>query len=317
MGSMATVVQFPIRLAHAITAHKIQGNTIPFPAKVLVDLSSVFEPAQAYVMLSRVQCIDQVYIYKELKEDKIRTSEIALEELRRLKKISLNENPQKWSKDTDGIRIAFVNCAGLIPHLEDIKTDNKLLKADILHLDETHLEVDTSYNIDIKEFRSHCVNVGKGKGIVSYIRTCMTAKISCVKEARLQIVKVSLDDLDSINLYRSTNYSLDETWDVLNDMIDLERTTLITGDFNVCLRKSKMNTISSALSNCEFSQIQHESTQIMGGQIDHVYWRDPSGNWNMPILERHSPYFTDHEAFLLTLTKRMPPGSRLKRRRLH
>ena len=101
MGSMATVVQFPIRLAHAITAHKIQGNTVPFPAKVLLDLSSVFEPAQAYVMLSRVQCIDQVYIYKELKEDKIRTSEIALEELRRLKKISLNENPQKWSKITD------------------------------------------------------------------------------------------------------------------------------------------------------------------------------------------------------------------------
>ena len=204
----------------------------------------------------------------------------------------------------------------MIPHLEDIKTDHKLLKADILHLDETHLEVDTSYNIDIKEFRSHCVNVGKGKGIVSYIRTCMTAKISCVKEARLQIVKVSLDDIDSINLYRSTNYSLDETWDALNDMIDLERTTLITGDFNVCLRKSKMNTISSALSDCEFSQIQHESTQIMGGQIDHVYWRDPIENWNIPILERHSPYHTDHDAFLLTLTKRTQPGDKLKRRRL-
>ena len=101
----------------------------------------------------------------------------------------------------------------MIPHLEDIKTDHKLIKADILHLDETHLEVDTSYNIEINEFRSHCVNVGKGKGIVSYLRTSIMAKISCVKEPRLQIVKVSLDDLDSINLYRSSNCSLEDTWE--------------------------------------------------------------------------------------------------------
>ena len=228
----------------------------------------------------------------------------------------MNENPQKWSKDTEGIRIAFANCAGLIPHLEDIKTDHKLMKADILHLDETHLEIDTVYNIDIDGFRSHCVNIGNGKGIVSFLKTCIKAKITCVKEARIQIVKVSLNDLDSINLYRSNNFSISEAWDNLNMMIDLDRTTLITGDFNVCLRKSKTNTISSALSNCGFSQIQHESTQIMGGQIDHVYWRDPTGNWDIPILERHSPYYTDHEAFLLTLTKMMKPGSKLKRRRL-
>ena len=204
----------------------------------------------------------------------------------------------------------------MIPHLQDIRTDYKLLKADILHLDETHLEADTIYNIDIEGFRSHSVNVGNGKGIASFLKTSIKAKISCVKEARIQIVKVTLDDIDSINLYRSSNFSINEAWDILNMMIDPERTTVITGDFNVCLRKSKTNRISTALTDCGFSQRQHESTQIMGGQIDHVYWRDSSGNWNLPIVERHSPYYTDHEAFLLTLTKRLQPGSRLKKRRL-
>ena len=53
-GSTATVYQFPVRVAHAITAHKIQGQSILSPLKVAMNLSSVFQPAQAYVMLSRI-----------------------------------------------------------------------------------------------------------------------------------------------------------------------------------------------------------------------------------------------------------------------
>ena len=105
---MATVIQFPVRLAHAITAHKIQGNTIVYPSTVLLDLTSVFEAAQAYVMLSRVQCIEQIFIYKNLPEEKIRTSAIGLDELKRLKTISMNENPTDWNRNSDGFRIAFV-----------------------------------------------------------------------------------------------------------------------------------------------------------------------------------------------------------------
>ena len=52
VGSTATLVQFPVKLAHAITAHKIQGQTIPKPLKVAFDINSIFEEAQGYVMLS-------------------------------------------------------------------------------------------------------------------------------------------------------------------------------------------------------------------------------------------------------------------------
>ena len=93
VGATATVIQFPLRVAYGITAHKIQGQSILFPSRVAMDLQTVFEPAQAYVMLSRVQCIEQVFIYKKLPEEKIRTSAIALEELKRLKEISMNKNP--------------------------------------------------------------------------------------------------------------------------------------------------------------------------------------------------------------------------------
>ena len=74
----------------------IQGQTIPMPTKVVLDINSVFDDAQAYVMLSRVQHIEQVFILGELDESKLRTSQIALQELHRMILVSLNTNPTPW-----------------------------------------------------------------------------------------------------------------------------------------------------------------------------------------------------------------------------
>ena len=84
-GSIATakVVQFPIKLAFAATAHKIQGQTVKKPRKVIVDLQSVFQPAMAYVMLSRVESIDQLFILEAFNETKIYGSMHAVNELRK------------------------------------------------------------------------------------------------------------------------------------------------------------------------------------------------------------------------------------------
>ena len=71
----------------------------------------------------------------------------------------------------------------------------------------------------------------------------------------------------------------------------------------------------TALTNCGFKQFQNEASQIKGGNIDHIYWRDPRGEWNEPSIERDSPYFSDHDRFLITLTKKVIKKSKLKRRK--
>ena len=93
-GSIATakVIQFPIKLAFAATAHKIQGQTVKKPRKVIVDLHSVFQPAMAYVMLSRVESIDQLYILETFNEACMH----AINELRKMNKKSENERPSRW-----------------------------------------------------------------------------------------------------------------------------------------------------------------------------------------------------------------------------
>ena len=39
-SSQATLIQFPLKVAYAITAHKIQGQSIIKPTKVALDISS-------------------------------------------------------------------------------------------------------------------------------------------------------------------------------------------------------------------------------------------------------------------------------------
>ena len=101
----------------------------------------------------------------------------------------------------------------------------------------------------------------------------------------------------------------------MEKQINPDRATIITGDFNICLRKYKNNVLLTALANCGFKQLQKETSHIMGGILDHVYWRDPMEEWNEPNVERYSPIFSDHDAFLITVNKKVAKRNKLKRRK--
>ena len=146
VGATATLVQFPIKLAYAITAHKIQGQTIQKPLKVAFDIDSCFEEAQGYVMLSRVQELDQVYILNKFDPKKLYPSRKALNELTRMNKISINANPGLWGKKEETVvKVVSLNCAGLKPHFPDLKSDDHLLKANIIHLLKTSMNEDDNF----------------------------------------------------------------------------------------------------------------------------------------------------------------------------
>ena len=95
----ATVIQFPLKVAYAITAHKIQSQTIPKPLKVALDISSVFEDSQAHVMLSRVEEFEQIFVLESLPDEKIHASPKALKELENMNARSINQNPTHWKQD--------------------------------------------------------------------------------------------------------------------------------------------------------------------------------------------------------------------------
>ena len=305
VGSSALVIQFPVKLAYAITAHKIQGQTIPKPNKVVLDLNSVFEDAQAHVMLSRVQCLDQVYIRKNLDESKIRTSQIGLAELERLKRISINENPTPWNRSTknNNINIVSLNCAGLAPHFIDITVDEKLKKADIIHLMETSVEKHASEQYNQQGYESHAINVSKGKGIMTYFKPDKFLHEQDFVAPKMQITKFTSKEVDVVNVYRSSEGNSIELLNRIKEMVTEGKSTLITGDFNICMLNHEKNRMSKGLIEIGFNQMIRNATHIKGGHIDHVYWKDTYQVWKTPTLEMYCPYYSDHDASLITLMK--------------
>ena len=61
-NAKAKVIQFPLTLGWALTAHKSQGQTIKKPRTLVADLNSTGRGGQAYVVLGRVQEINQLYL---------------------------------------------------------------------------------------------------------------------------------------------------------------------------------------------------------------------------------------------------------------
>ena len=307
VGSTATLIQFPVKLAHAITAHKIQGQTIPKPLKVGFDIDSIFEEAQGYVMLSRVQELQQIYILNKFNPKKLYPSQKALRELERMDRMSINNNPCPWMKETkNALKIVSLNCAGLKPHFRDIQTDERLKKADIIHLVETSLmNDDDDEAFKMAGYKHRLIKSGKGKGIATYYIEDKFQHKEDIKTNKFQITKFRHDTMDIINIYRSQSGHSLEVLDHLKKLIDLERTTMITGDFNICFTENFNNRMIQGLLHLKFDQMMHEPTHIQGRHIDHAYFRDPSNKMKQ-IIDRYSPYYSDHDAICITVLEIVP-----------
>ena len=117
---------------------------------------------------------------------------------------SLNYNPGEWDKYSFGkVRVAALNIARIRLHMEDIRIDPTLLKADIIHLCETWVseEQEGGGMFELEGYTANFASMGNGRGLVSYSRGNFQHQQD-VKEDNFQMTKFSEDNMDSIHIYR-------------------------------------------------------------------------------------------------------------------
>ena len=303
----ATVIQFPVRLAWGGTFHKVQGKTVSQPLKVAMDLKNLLpDPsALAYVGLSRAKELKQIHIVNTFKEASIRCSADAKDELMRLEKISVNSNPSPYfKKDEMCIKIATLNCRGLQAHINDINSDHFLAEATVINLVETSLEQGQQLMPTLlPDFTSHFCNVGNGKGIASFVRTECKEIVPSGQSLRptCQMLRLSSPGLDIISAYKSTIHSRRQLIRDLEELIDPGKALFVTGDFNI--DNSKEDSLAAELEGLGFKSMVNVATHVSGSHLDHAYFRDPEGLWQLTV-ERFSPYYSDHDLICGVLKKK-------------
>ena len=249
-------------------------------------------------MLSRVQELEQLFILGSVPEDKLYPSGLALAEVERLSGIAINKQ-SSWYNASDGIKIACLNIQSLQAHYKDLEKDFALQQSDVIGLSETWNE---NREYHLPGYEGNFNNAGRGKGVAVFHKSPWIVTKSFTAPS-FQFVKVSSQDIDIIIVYRSNGDNKQELVDSLKKHLELRKTTVICGDFNICNRREPQNIVLTSLKAIGFQQLIESPTYKLGGQIDHLYVFSPGLDWTKYEVILHTPYYSDHSAILFHLNK--------------
>ena len=254
------------------------------PNSLVVDVASSHQPGMVYVMLSRCCSLQQLSIINDFDPEKIRVNEKVVKEAQRMWKTCLNRNPESWmNPKVKGLRVSSLNVSSLRKHVEDVRTDPHLMRADLLCLQETWLspEDETQERYELDGYNSFFLSQGLGKGIVVYVKSGLRVEDTHHHSStNLQLLKICLRDLDIISIYRSSDEPFSAVVHHLQHLLSKTKTTLLIGDVNYCFY-SEPNPLSRYqnlklsvsmtlplrfLTQEKFDQLVTSPTHIKGGE---------------------------------------------------
>ena len=238
------------------------------PKSLVIDVSSAFQPGMAYVMFSRVQSLDQLYIVNAMDPEKITVDDKVIQEAKRMDKVSINRNPCNWmNPNTPGLKVGSFNTRSLRKHIEDIRADPVLMQSDILFVQETWLETweEELEQYQLEGYRAHFASQGRGKGLAAFVKEGVRRIIGISRfgEPNLQMVKVDMANVEVIGIYRSQEEPLHRLNQILRGFVNPRKDTLIIGDLNICATKT--NDLGNYLRKERFRQLVTLPTHICGG----------------------------------------------------
>lgn len=241
----AITIQFPLTLAWAATVHKCQGLTIKKPTALIADLGTIFADNQAYVLLTRIQNSQQLYISSFNIARKpftkiLKCSKQALNEAVDMKKRSINFKSDPWN-DSNDLKITLLNIRSLRNKIQpDLMNDPKVMQSNIIALTETSLNPDEQ--MSLQGYKAAHANAGLGKGVTVFHQNIQFRSIMTYNENNTQAVFLQNELISILVLYRNQNCTPFELQAALiTNMRDLENPpTLIIGKLHLYAKKTEI-----------------------------------------------------------------------------
>lgn len=294
--------QFPLRLAWAVTIHKVQGATVK---ELVVSFANRFTSGQAYVALSRATSLN-VFFCLDFDPDKIIASKKVCQQMSFM--LSKKKLLQEKERDTEDI-FTFVlhNIRSLRRHMVDLRSDPIFENADVVILTETWLnELDRSSTYCLNGYTLiRCdrreVSKTRGGGVAAYVKSTCNFEfkensldgIDCLYLKNFGLGKYGV--VNVVAIYKPPNVSDSTLFNLLNEIIigresDL---TLIMGDFNIDICDESQNFTNALVEGYGFYQLVNNATHVSGSLLDHVYVYTKSVQ---AITCKNFPsYYSDHD----------------------
>ena len=242
-----------------------------------------------YVALSRVQCLEQLFILEKLPVDKMKPWPDAVEEMHRLDDI--DRKRKRFSK----FSICTLNVNSFSPHYQDITVDRILTEKSVICLQETWLSVnDNPSNFPIGIKLCHFNSVRKGAGIATYFNESFK-HLKDFSAVSYQISVFASNDQVVVNIYRSKFACTDIFLKNLSTVvIDRTKEFFVCADWNICAREEKNHPILQFLSNNNFTPVIQppKATQREGRCIDMIWTRGIEQQKYASHID--FKYYTDH-----------------------
>ena len=298
--------QIPLKLAWAVTIHKVQGQTTE---KAVVSMEAL-TAAMAYVALSRVTTLEGLYL-TNYDQSKIFCNNDIETNVAKMSTFDLSTaNPLLELDHHTNFIVAHHNIQSLRRHIEDLKSNTQMRNAHVICLSETWL---TDHNDNLEDlvidgYTLETLNAGKGRGVAMYIQ----------KSVDYSVLPILSNDCDTlaIRTYGATNMLIAVVYKppatrnstFCTEMSNITAQTelletdhdVFVGDFNIDLIKS--GTLRPKSFQNYFQAIS-EPTTANETLLDHIYIR-PIPNTDDFVAGVLPTYYSYHRPVFIAIKRK-------------
>ena len=298
--------RFPLMLAWACTAHKVQGLTVNNTV-VSFELNKQrrFSYGQIYVALSRVRNLSNLFIKgKATREVLVANPEVS-EEYERLR--TECAIPLDTPKQTSKFAITLLNIRSLRKHYIDLSNDRFITQSNIICLIETQLSNNMSNDSLQMNFQNHDVllhnNVDKFKSLALLKNTFIECCVQLFDRILYgELIAESFHDSKQFSillLYKSNNANLRQFTKYVSQLVHTLKPDIVLGDFNLNAFSLQLCQLSTNLAQMHYILAVNEPTHISGGLIDHIYLSKCFHEKFNIAVNMLPVYYSDHHAVTL------------------